>query len=54
MCIAAYLVGKLGYKPKEACELILKNRLEAFHFAESLNFSSALVKYYNDIKKCKR
>jgi len=52
--IAAYLVGKLGYKPKDACELILKNRLESFHMGVSLNFSAALVKYYNDVKKCKK
>jgi protein-tyrosine phosphatase len=56
--VAAYLVGKLGMSPKQACKYILEKRPEAFHFGLSLNFETSLEKYAKTIskslKKCKK
>ena len=52
--VAVYLVDKYGLDPKEACEMVLKKRPEAFHFGKSLNFDQALNKYYRTYKKNKK
>lgn len=49
--VSAYLVGKLGMTPAEACKFIMDKRKEAFHFGLSLNFEDSLNKYYKDLQK---
>ena len=49
--IAAYLIGKHGMSPAEACKFIMDKRPEAFHFGLSLNFENSLNKYYKDLEK---
>ena len=44
--IAVFMVSKYNMTPKEACEMVLKKRPEAFHFGKSLNFDQALNKHY--------
>lgn len=51
IAVAAYLVAKCGMTPKNACKLIMDKRPEAFFYGKSLNFSSSLIKYNDDLKK---
>lgn len=51
IAVAAYLVAKCGMTPKKACKLIMDKRPESFFYGKSLNFSSSLVKYHNDISR---
>lgn len=44
--IACFMVSKHNMTPKEACEMVMKKRPEAFHFGKSLNFDQALNKHY--------
>jgi len=52
--VAAFLVGKMGLSPADACKYIMDKRKEAFHFGLSLNFEDSLNKYYKDLQKSKR
>jgi len=52
--ISAYLMGKHGMNPSEACKFIMDKRPEAFHFGLSLNFEDSLDKYDKDLQKAKR
>ena len=52
--VAAFLIAKCGMTPTQACKHILERRPESFHWGYSLNFSSALEKYYKSLQKCKK
>ncbi len=54
IAVAAYLVVKRGINPKQACKFVLAKRPEAFHYGLSLNFSSSLQKFYEDLQKNKK
>lgn len=51
--IAAYLVAKHGMTPRDACKYVLDHRVESWHFGLSLNFQKSLLRFNQDLKKCK-
>lgn len=51
IAIASYLVAKHKMTPHEACRYVVERRPEAFHFGESLNFESSLLKFHKDVAK---
>jgi protein-tyrosine phosphatase len=53
IAVAAYLVVKRGLSPKQACKFVMEKRPEAFHYGLSLNFSSSLQKFFEDLQKNK-
>ena len=52
--IAAYLVAKCGFTPKQACRLIAQKRPESWHHSQGINFETSLEKYYKDLQKGKK
>lgn len=49
--VVAYLMSKKDMSLKNATEYVLKKRKEGLHYGTSFNFSKALIKYEEDMKK---
>ena len=52
--VVCYLMAYHNMTPKQACKYVLQKRKEAFHFGLSINFDQTILKYYDDLKKCKK